>query len=45
MSASNPEQISRFLCLSNDVGKRAISLDHHPFGAVLVVPDHERIFG
>ncbi|WP_111895385.1 nucleoside deaminase [Acinetobacter sp. MB5] len=43
MSTPNSEQILRFLRLSNDVGKRAISLGHHPFGAVLVAPDHETV--
>ncbi|MHA3055925.1 hypothetical protein [Acinetobacter sp. ANC 4633] len=44
ISAPNPEQILRFLRLSNDVGKRAISLGHHLFCAVLVAPNHERVF-
>ena len=41
MNQPSHEQIIRFLKLSNDVGRRAISLGHHPFGAVLVAPDHE----
>ncbi|MHA3049351.1 hypothetical protein [Acinetobacter sp. ANC 4639] len=43
ISTLNPEQILRFLRLSNHVGKRAILLGHHPFGAVLVAPDHEMV--
>ncbi len=37
------EQILRHLRRSNDVAKRAISLGHHPFGAILVGPDHETV--
>jgi len=33
----------QFLRLSNDVGKRAIALGNHPFGAVLVAPDNETV--
>ena len=43
MNQPSHEQIIRFLQLSNDVGRRAISLGHHPFGAVLVAPDHETV--
>lgn len=32
-----------FLRLSNEVAKRAMSLGNHPFGAVLVAPDHETV--
>lgn len=38
-----PEQIVRHLRRSNEVGRRAMSLGHHPFGAVLVGPDQETI--
>lgn len=42
MSPPNSEQILRFLRFSNDVGKRTISLGHHPFGAVQVAPGNQR---
>lgn len=32
-----------FLRMSNDVGRRAISLGKHPFGAVLVAPDNKTV--
>lgn len=37
------EQIIRHLRRSNEVGRRAITLGHHPFGAVLVGPDQETV--
>ena len=37
------EQMIRHLRRSNDVGRRAMDLGHHPFGAVLVGPDHETV--
>ncbi len=37
------EQIIRHLRHSNEVARRAIALGHHPFGAVLVGPDHETV--
>lgn len=37
------QQILRHLRRSNEVGRRAIALGHHPFGAVLVGPDQETI--
>jgi tRNA(Arg) A34 adenosine deaminase TadA len=37
------EQILRHLRRSNDVAKRAVALGHHPFGALLVAPDHETV--
>ncbi|ATO20509.1 tRNA-specific adenosine deaminase [Acinetobacter sp. LoGeW2-3] len=43
MSRPNQEQILNFLKLSNEVGRRATELGHHPFGAVLVAPDHETV--
>ena len=43
MSCPNHQQILKFLRLSNDVGRRATQLGHHPFGAVLVAPDHETV--
>lgn len=38
-----PGQILRHLRRSNEVGRRAIGLGHHPFGAVLVGPDQETV--
>ncbi|ADU72012.1 nucleoside deaminase [Pantoea sp. At-9b] len=32
-----------FLRLSNEVGRRAIALGKHPFGAVLVAPDQQTV--
>ncbi|MEZ3498445.1 nucleoside deaminase [Pantoea sp. KPR_PJ] len=32
-----------FLRMSNEVGKRAVALGNHPFGAVLVAPDNETV--
>ena len=43
MNKPTHEQMINFLKLSNDVAERAISLGHHPFGAVLVAPDHETV--
>jgi tRNA(Arg) A34 adenosine deaminase TadA len=37
------EQIHRHLRHSNEVAKRAVSIGHHPFGAVLVGPDQETV--
>lgn len=39
----NAEQMLRHLRRSNEVARRAIELGHHPFGAVLVAPDHETV--
>ena len=41
--APTPEQILKHLRRSNDVARRAMSLGHHPFGAVLVGPDQETV--
>lgn len=43
MSTPNHTQILHFLRLSNQVARRAMSLGCHPFGAVLVAPDHETV--
>ncbi|MFV5589296.1 nucleoside deaminase [Acinetobacter variabilis] len=43
MPQPSHEQMLSFLKLSNEVAKRAMSLGHHPFGAVLVAPDHETV--
>lgn len=37
------EQILRHLRRSNAVAERAVSLGHHPFGAILVAPDQETV--
>jgi tRNA(Arg) A34 adenosine deaminase TadA len=37
------EQIVRHLRRANAVAKRAVTLGHHPFGALLVAPDHETV--
>jgi tRNA(Arg) A34 adenosine deaminase TadA len=37
------EQIARHLRSANAVAKRALESGHHPFGAVLVAPDHETV--
>ncbi|WP_418316959.1 nucleoside deaminase [Piscinibacter sakaiensis] len=37
------EQMLRHLRRSNEVAQRALTLGHHPFGAVLVGPDHETV--
>ena len=37
------EQLLRHLRHSNEIAKRAVSLGHHPFGAVLVGPDQETV--
>ncbi|WP_035059685.1 nucleoside deaminase [Andreprevotia chitinilytica] len=41
--APTSEQILKHLRRSNEVGQRAMSLGHHPFGAVLVGPDQETV--
>ena len=33
----------RHLRRCNDVAQRAVTLGHHPFGAILVAPDHETV--
>ncbi|MEP6502232.1 MAG: nucleoside deaminase [Betaproteobacteria bacterium] len=47
LPASTPgptrDQIVRHLRRSNEVAQRAVELGHHPFGAVLVGPDHETV--
>ena len=37
------DQITRHLRRANDVAKRAMANGHHPFGAVLVAPDHQTV--
>jgi tRNA(Arg) A34 adenosine deaminase TadA len=36
-------QILRHLRRTNAVAQRAVDLGHHPFGAILVAPDHETV--
>jgi tRNA(Arg) A34 adenosine deaminase TadA len=40
-----PEQMARHLRRTNAVARRAMELGRHPFGALLVGPDHERVLG
>lgn len=42
-SAPSRTQMIHHLRRSNQVAQRAIALGHHPFGAVLVAPDHETV--
>jgi len=43
MASPTQQQILKFLRLSNTVAERAVALGNHPFGAVLVGPDHETV--
>jgi tRNA(Arg) A34 adenosine deaminase TadA len=43
MSAPTSEQILRHLRRANAVASRAANFGHHPFGAILVGPDHETV--
>lgn len=38
-----PEQMQRHLRRANEVARRALALGRHPFGALLVGPDHETV--
>ena len=38
-----PAQVERGLRHANDIARRALEEGHHPFGAVLVAPDHETV--
>ena len=38
-----PEQIVRALRRANQVAQRSLDQGHHPFGAVLLAPDHETV--
>jgi tRNA(Arg) A34 adenosine deaminase TadA len=42
-TAPTHEQMLRHLRRSNEVAQRAVACGHHPFGAVLVGPDHETV--
>ena len=37
------EQVLRHLRRCNAVAQRAMEMGHHPFGAILVAPDHETV--
>ena len=37
------DQILRHLRRANELAARALAMGHHPFGALLVAPDHETI--
>jgi len=43
MPVPTPDQILRHLRRANAVAKQAASAGHHPFGAILVGPDHETV--
>lgn len=43
MKIDECEHHVKFLMLSNEIGRRAASIGHHPFGAVLVAPDGETV--
>ena len=38
-----PQQMQRHLRTANAIAKRALESGHHPFGALLVGPDHETV--
>ncbi len=38
-----PDQMLRHLRQANEVARRAVTLGHHPFGAILVGPDQETV--
>ncbi len=37
------EQVVKHLRRANDVARRAMDMGRHPFGAILVAPDHETV--
>jgi tRNA(Arg) A34 adenosine deaminase TadA len=41
--APSPAQIQRHLRAANAIAQRALAAGHHPFGALLVAPDHETV--
>ena len=43
MSNPTPEQMQRHLRAANAIAQRALDAGHHPFGALLVAPDHETV--
>lgn len=42
-SAPTPEQVARHLRAANAIAQRALDGGHHPFGALLVGPDHDTV--
>ncbi|KKW67082.1 CMP deaminase [Lampropedia cohaerens] len=42
-TAPTSAQIQRHLRRAGEVAQRAVSLGRHPFGAILVAPDHETV--
>ena len=38
-----PEQMQRHLRAANAIARAALAAGHHPFGALLVAPDHETV--
>ena len=42
-TAPTPGQIQRHLRAANRIAQRALDSGHHPFGALLVGPDHETV--
>jgi len=43
MNDPTPEQMQRHLRAANAIAQRALAAGHHPFGALLVGPDHETV--
>ena len=43
MTDPTNEQIARHLRAANAIAQRALAAGHHPFGALLVGPDHETV--
>ena len=43
MTEPTPAQIARHLRAANMIAQRALAAGHHPFGALLVGPDHETV--
>ena len=43
MNAPSMEQMLRHLRRANAVARRSMDMGHHPFGALLVGPDHETV--
>ena len=42
-SSPSPEEIIRHLRHTNAIAKQALADGHHPFGAILVAPDHATV--
>jgi tRNA(Arg) A34 adenosine deaminase TadA len=43
VAALSPAQIERALLLCNEVAQAALQAGHHPFGALLLAPDGDRV--